>query len=311
LNAVAAFVISGLHRRAPTSVVSTNLRTLLWLSGYCFLNYLLFVFPFHAWNKGVSQRTTVASFLASNYNRSVIVAWLERRLNLKVQAALSCLAGAAGGVAVIVARPTLAGAVDICIASVVTIVVTAFLGMNSVYWLWAAPPGIRQVTRCEGLELRWYSPASTPAIQQLSRLLAAAAGLAFIGVAVLFTPALYVFTRLGNRQVLNFLNALLLVIGLSTVVIVGILPQVSLSRIIHQGKRLALDNLAKAIGNSAPSTADATVSRELIGLYEQVRSSPSSAISMEPLLVYGFSLSTALIPVVVQLTVPPASPSGP
>lgn len=296
----------------PHLLANMEAGTDVWLGCFTVLVYALIFFPVFALNRWTRHAHEFSHFIGTDTNRAFLIRWMDKRWGLGFQTFGCIAAGVSSVVLVAFASNQIETVSVVPIPVYVLLFMASFFGSNAVYWLWQSGLLLRVIGSFNNLAIRWNSPASTPMIINLSRMLGFAALLCAIGVALTFTPAIYFYGHIGGSGALLVADLLALGIGLSTLCVVGLLPQVWLAKLIQREKRSSLTVISRQLPLAARDIAtQPTVHGKAIEpwvtSYDLIHKSPSTAISIEPIIAYSAAVLAALVPVMFQLFGPHAS----
>jgi len=274
-----------------------------WLVYYTILNCCLLEFPRFAWLRLVRITDRIDDMLESAADKDKLIWWMKQRLRLYPQLLLSIGAGGAGLITLRIVAPFLAGKIQFCVASYLSVFITAALGANGVYWLWLVPFLIYRLHKFPSLRVTWNSPVRTPAIRDLSRLLGVSALLTSVGVILFVIPLLYVYFSVQSVQSLLFLNTVSFAASLGTLLFVTVFPQYWLSGIVYREKCKILDELSAEIDNHrgngfADDTLPSLAAK--INIYQAIDATSSSTIDAETLVKYTLAVLTIALPYIIQ-----------
>ncbi len=279
--------------------------TVIWLFYFAILNYCLLSFPQIAWSSLIKMSDTVDEMLDSESQRNEYISWMSQRLNLPNQVVLSTVGGAMGILAIAVFTPFLSTILEIRTASYVSVVITASLGLNAVYWLWGVPLQLYKLFQFESLKLTWNNPSGTPGVREQSRLLGFSAILSAIGLVLFVTPLLWVnFSVHPNSVYTSTINTIAFIASMGTVVFIAISPQYWLSAIVYREKNKILDELGKEIIAQRSKKSDTTAKWELleskINVYHSISTSSTYTVDMQTLANYAIAFLTTILPYIIQ-----------
>lgn len=282
--------------------------SLAWLAYYAVLNICLMVFPTLQWRRLVHDSEDVDALFMSDSDRQITIARFETWLRWPYQLGLSVTASIAGVLALHYAASPIAHEVTMCPASYISITISSVLGANAIYFIWAVPHLVRYLAQLERLRLRWWSPATTPAIDRLSLLLAESAGLAAIGVSLFLIPIVYVVSVTTGRWSVALLTASLIG-SVGTVVFIAIVPQWWLGAIVQRTKEQVLETLSNDIdqdpalltGAAGASPEDATRNERAVNMYAVVVSSPTLPNQLKSVVAGVFSVFAVMLPYIIEL----------
>lgn len=279
--------------------------TMIWLSYFAILNCCLLLFPKIAWSNLIKMSDSVDDMLDSETQRSEYISWMSRRLNLPNQTLLSVLGGVAGILAIAIFTPFLSKILEIRIASYVSVIITASLGLNAVYWIWGVPLQLYKLFQFESLKLTWNNPSGSPGIRDQSRLLGYSAILSAIGLVLFVTPLLWVnFSVHPNSVYTSLINTIAFIASTGTVIFIAISPQYWLSAIVYREKNKILDQLSKEIVAQYSEESNVTTKWEIlelkINIYHSISASSTYAVSIQTLINYAVAFLTTILPYIIQ-----------
>lgn len=277
-----------------------------WLIYFAFLNYFLLVFPQIAWARVIKISDDVDDILELENNKKNYISWMSRRLNLRVQIVLSIFGGIIGIAAAIIFSSSLAGIVELCIASYISIFITCSFGINAVYWLWSVPLQIQRLNQFPSLRLTWNNPAKTPGIRSQSQLLGLSSILCAFGVVMFIMPIIWAYSSLQQSDNLfTVANIFAFLVCLSTVVFVSVYPQYWLSAIVYREKYRILDKLSNEIYAIYTNSKVEDYSiwpylESKVNVYQTIYSTSSFTIDIPTLGKYIVAFITLAFPFIIR-----------
>jgi hypothetical protein len=290
--------------------LSSNGYLTWWLAYSVIMNYCLLVFPQVTWSNLVNLSDMVDNLLETQEDKLEYIAWMTRRLNLRVQLILSFVGGLLGILILLLFSLWSKGTVQVDIPSTLSVLITGSLGINAVYWLWGVPLQIQKLYLFSQTHVKWNDPAGTPGIRSQSQLLGISAILAAIGVAIFIVPLLwFLFSLPIGILLVDVINVTAFAASLATVFFVAVFPQYWLSAIVYREKNRILDSLEKEISTDrAKKQRNALAKWQLIehkvNVYQAIKSTSISTIDIQTLGNYAIAILTTALPYVIQWLTP-------
>lgn len=283
---------------------STKGVALGWVFYYMILTASLLTMPNYSWLHLMKVSDEIDGILTGISDKRGIIKWMESRLNLKIQVALSILGGISGVIALAYISPFFSIYLEFGLASYAQVFLNALLGTNAVYWLWQATFLLRRLTKFSKLGLTWYYPIDTPAITKLSRLLAISSFFSLFGMVLTIFPLFLLITLVGSAE-LVFLSTLIFFVTLSTVLFVTIFPQHWLIKIVKRERNQLLSELHNEIGKvrveKSPKVSDQLDLKYL--LYHNIRKMPLSNFDIKTIFNYFVAIVLAFFPYFIKLII--------
>jgi len=199
--------------------------TLIPLGIFAVLGYCLVAFPRITWRQLTSDSSSHEELLPSATAEDELASWMAKQLRIGPQ-----IAGAAAAflfaipVALIVVHALHLHAQD-CIPYIISVAVTATLGVSNVWWLWHAPALIRWLAHQPVLQLDWRSPADSHGLRQLRALMLKSSVRATIGVSLFSLALVITAARAGHSLAVQFFAYAGLCASFATVVFILVIPQ--------------------------------------------------------------------------------------
>jgi hypothetical protein len=277
------------------------------LTNLAVLNCCLFLFPLTTWRALIGVSGDLNTMFGSSFNRSSMINWTWARLSLRVQLPLTIGGSAIGLVAAVVVRQAAEKHVSFCPSSYVSTTMAGGLGLNSCYWLWVVPLLIKQVGTLGDLKIRWHSPADTPALRKMSRILVHSSWRTGVGIALAISPLLYLSHVVVRHESIVPFNIFVAIAGLATLISIGATPQYWLSNVILESRERTLDRISiyvAQLGNPADmDSQNIEHLGQVLGVYQSVSDSRTSTISSDTLTQYIAAGLALVIPFVVQFVI--------
>jgi hypothetical protein len=268
IGPIAVVVSASLDRR-------TLNFTLAPLGIFAVLNFCSVVFPRSTWRQLVSDSRAHEELLPSGTVENQLVRWMAKQLRLGPQ-----IVGAAAAfvfaipIALIVVHALHLDARD-CVPYVISVALTATLGVNNVWWLWRAPAFIRWLARQPALRLDWRSPAESHGLRQLRALMLISSVRATVGV-ILFSLALVITAaRVGHSLAVSLFAYGGLCASFATVVFILVVPQYWLVTCVKRNRATLIARLRSTLPTQVPSSAESGGTTVAMLLY--IESRPTSA----------------------------------
>ena len=287
------FNLLGLH---------TSGAALVWVLYYILLSYCLIQFPQYAWLSLIRLSDKISSMISGQSEKMILTKWFERKLDLVFQAKLSILSGVLSVLVLFYLSPFFSPYVQFGVASYLQVFLNAALGVNSVYWLWQIPLFHYRLSTITGLNLSWYSPTDTPAVNSLSRLLAYSSFMSVFGMILTLFPLFYYINKIGNPRVV-FISTALFLISAFTVLFVTIFPQYWLIKIVKKSKALTLDKMSAEIDTLQSANMNSRVIENKIILYHNIKKAPVSILNINSILNYSIAILLAFFPYILKLII--------
>jgi hypothetical protein len=274
-----------------------------WLIHYVTLNFLLCVFPRSSYMRLIQLARDLDEMLGTPGNRALLISWTNWWMRLRPQIILSIVGGISGMVAAGTAEYFLAGKLPLCFAAYVSVFLTSALGINTLYWLWAAPFLVYRLHLFPSLHVTWNSPINTPAIRNISRLMGTSAIRASVGLLLFMSPMAWGYVFLQHDDYLLYITIIGLSVSLGTVLFVTVFPQYWLATIAYREKQRILNELAVTIEKNrldAHSQADWSTLEAKIGIYQAIAGTSTFPIEAETAAKYVLALITTVLPFIAQ-----------
>lgn len=276
-----------------------------WLLEAALLNWCLLEFPQLAWSGLIQISDAIDDMLTTPDHKSAVTLWEARRLQLRPQIVLSIVGGCIGIVALKIAAPLLAVQLQFCFASYVSVFLSASLGANAIYWLWAIPLLLRRLAKFPSLQVCWICPVNTPGIRELSSLLGLSAVLSAIGVGLFTAPLLWVNSSMQSGAVTSIISTLAFLASLGTVFFIAVFPQYWLSAIIYRERYKVLDQLSTEIQNGLLTSSGATEGKwpsieAKVNVYEAVNATRVLTVDIATISRYVLAAFTTGVPYIIE-----------
>lgn len=277
-----------------------------WIVYFSILVVLLFVFPRIAWLRLVAISDNIDKLFLTRDDARTYIDFVAYRLRPARQLAFSALTSAFAVVALVVSESHFLQG-RLFWGEIVLAALLGFLGGNAVYWLWSVPNFILRLGRFERLNLSLLSPAHTPAVLALSRLLGTSSVLAMIGALMLVLPLVYYALQFASAW--GQLNVVAVGIGcLGTVLFVAVAPQWALARMGRRHREDTLDSVTAQLNGYRTGTLELPSELAALGrafglmvVYQQVLRAPNLAVQTDVVVKYVVSLISTLSPILTLL----------
>jgi hypothetical protein len=304
-------VLLGLRSAAPAALIPAlfelslrfgypslalhSLRAISWVAALTVVDLLGLLCAWRGWSLFARSAPSVDDLMAKSAAREEISSWLAKAMSWRRQGLLSVLFGLIACLLLRIAEPEIRTQLEINFPSYVAVAWTGMIGGNCVYWLVALSDLVRRILRLPDLSLIWHSPASTPAIAQLSggfAFMTMATLAAFVCVEVLAVRS----AAYGQSNVLTSLTTVIPVLAGVGALVVGILPHWWLYSAVRDGRRAALRALLPLAGDRVPTTTEqAALVRDNVSLYREVETSPSLPFSTAAMVQYAAAVLGTLV----------------
>jgi hypothetical protein len=272
-------VDSGQALRTPQAVA--------WLIALSGLDTITLLLGWRTWSLFSRAGPSIDDLLVTCTGRDQLAAWLAAALSVKRQIAWSVLVAAAALILLRLTQPAVEANLEMSLVSYVAVAWTGAIGGNSIYWLIALSEFGRQVLLRRDLNLVWHSPASTPAIAELSDtfgFLTMAGLVMFIALELLN----YAASQYGASNVLSALSKLFPVGAGIAILSAGLMPHFWLYQTVREARRSTLRVLRSLTGDEPPDTPDSLARLQgSIELYRLVETSPGLPFSTASMVQYG------------------------
>jgi hypothetical protein len=278
--------------------------TLIVVVVYVLLNYVLLSYARDTWLRLVGASLAIERLLPDVTTSEELARWVNKRLNLLVQALVSVVAGAGGAVLAVEIIRVLGAAARHSPGYVVSISMTAALGCNAFWWLWQAPYLIARVVRFPVLKLSWVSPLSTPGVKQARELLLLASRRATVGMLLFAGPIVGTTLAAPDSALLLTVSAAALALSLLTVVFLLIAPQWWLIMRVRRDKERVLARIATQIPEQIPDRnhpVSASLLRS-VHMYRLVEAAPVVRWDLKFLVSAFLMFAAAALPAIPLIT---------
>ncbi len=279
-----------------------NPQVLLWIAYFSSLLALLIRFPRISWLRLVGLSDAIDSLFINKEDEEAYIKFVERRLKIGRQLFFSVLCTEIILFVFLIGHADLMQGTDIW-GAIVLVALNTMLGSNAVYWLWSVPNFIVRLSKFPALNLSVLSPAHTPSVLALSRLLGTSTLFATIGATLFGLPIVYyglTVASVGGIIIILVVSTL----SLATVLYVALSPQYSLARMARRHREQTLDSITKElqgykVGMLDLPTNPAELARvfALTLLYQQVQRAPNLAVQTEVMVKYAVGFASLLSPI--------------
>lgn len=277
-------------------------ESLAWLLYYAGFNYYALLCPTYTWARLMRVSPDIDAMLWTSSQQRDFVAWMRERVHLGRQTMPALAAVLVALVVLRIVDPLLRSTVPFCFASYVSVALSAFLMFNNAYWVISLASIVRKVTSYPDLRFAWPSPAETPGIDELSRLLGWTSLVTAGGVLAAIIPIVYASSASGASLV-----PILVVSSCGSIALVlfaGIFPQYWLSRAIRIGKGRILRELDMIIGalpNGLSGESELEDLDHRANLYRAISSSPNSTLRSGTIAQYVAAIIASIVTVAVAI----------
>ncbi len=277
-------------------------ESLIWLLYYAGFNCYALLCPTYTWARLMRISPDIDAMLWIPTQQRHFVAWMTKRVNLRKQLRPALAAVLVGLVILRIIDPVLRSTVAFCFASYVSVAISAFLMLNNTYWVINLAAIVRRISSYPSLRFSWPSPADTPGVDELSRLLGWTSLVTAGGVLVGIIPIVY--TSSAAEESLVPILAMSCFGSIALVLFAGIFPQYWLSRAIRIGKGRLLRDLDTVIGalpRSVSSESELEGLDRRANLYRAISSSPNSTLRSGTIAQYAGAIIASIVTVAVAI----------
>jgi MFS family permease len=289
-------------------------QTILWrwdlisfMMCYGLIIALLYLFPRIAWLQLVGMSDKIDKLFVAEEHRASYILFIDRQLRLGRQIVFGVICILLAIAIVYAVRPYFARLPLYGSGLLLITVIVSWLEASAVYWLWTVPHFIRRLSITPKLRLSNVSPAHTPALLALSRLLAASALMAIAGMLVTITPVLWYAFYFASIEALTVV-VFVAIVGMCVVLFVSLAPQYWLAKAARHHKEQCLDVIVRqmnAYGIDHQSfrikDIDAPQTLALVTLHSEILKAPMLAAQFDVLAKYGVAFASAMSPLLPLL----------
>jgi len=304
---ISPFLVAAVAARyeyVPTSEVNAYLGWIFYMLILGFVFVPLFarigVSLFHGLTPALEEALTPEGRRA--YDR-----WADFWTASTPQYVFAAVFGAGAGIALKYAsQADTTGSVNIHvgIASYVSVVVTGFLVACGAYWSIGGSALSYMLSVPGRLRLSPYAPASTPGLEMLSRYYRLAFYAVSIGVALCMVPILsWAYASPGSWH-LAWVKRVLFGVSVCTSLVVGIVPQLFLSRAVARERRISFNEVSTRLDTMRIATGTATNEDSVhIAWLQTLTASRVSTLSESAIVGIVVGAATTLAPLVVPVLI--------
>lgn len=166
------------------------------------------------------------------------------------------------------------------------------------YWIAAGSALSVPLTRADAMYLSPYAPANTPGVEMLGRCYRLAFYGAAVGVSLCLIPSMQWIYDVNSMQATIF-KVGLFVLGVTAVMVIGLLPQWRLSRMVADSRREAFGRISTELSRLGPNAGDDPRHAYLLTWLQTVTSSKPSTVSESAIVGLLLALATAFVPYVL------------
>ncbi|MDQ0144975.1 hypothetical protein [Pseudarthrobacter niigatensis] len=266
-----------------------------WLWGFAAIDFIVLLASVGAWTV-VARRTADLDHMVSDTTDAALVSgWLNRKLSFHLQAPPPVFSAIAAVAFIYLVQEPISPFIHVSLASYLSVFWTAFIGGNSLYWLYVAPGMVSVIARCQHLHLWWQNPAMTPALRALSD------GLAFSASAVLTGGICATFLGFFGPQTVQVPLIQVLLIGFFVVVMLSavqvvLAPTIHIYAMIRRRKFDVLRKISDEVGDlERVLKRERTYDVEFSSLFLAVAETPNLPFSTSTVVQYsaGFAATIA------------------
>ncbi|MDD5773250.1 MAG: hypothetical protein PHX78_07275 [bacterium] len=302
--AIFTITISPLFLDLPFFYVNfhTAGTALCWVLFYTTLTYCLLKFSQTAWLSLIKLTEHINNLLATETNKKLLIDLINKYINLKKQIISSFITGIVGITILYYLSPFFSKFVKFGFASYFQVFLNAFLGMNAVYLFWVGTLYFYRVKSMANLSLCWYSPADTPAISELSALLASCALKSIVGLVLLLFPLFYYINKISSPQIV-YATSFIFSLSISAAISITFFPQYWLIQIVKKQKDQSLAELRIKIDSMFIAGEKEETINKKIALYHNIRQSPDSVMDINSTINYLLSVTLTFAPYLLKYVI--------
>ncbi len=219
-----------------------------WLWGFASVDFIIILASVGAWTFVARKTDDIDNLVNDPSDAAVVSSWLDRWLSWQRQAAAPLLSASGAFLFLLFAQEPLSPFLHVSLASYLSVIWTAVIGGNALYWLYVAPGMVGAIAKCSNLSLWWQNPAMTPALRVLSD------GLAFAASALLAGGFCITFLGFFGPQTIQVPLIQLVLVGFFIVVMLSavqvvLAPTLHIYRIIRNKKLEVLRKISEEVGD--------------------------------------------------------------
>lgn len=302
LSAIPAIVEVSLGGRGGFETLGDRRSGIAFVYFYA-LTLLCLWSPHYTWSRLTELSASLDAALPNRADRLDVAAWLRRHSRPAVYFPLCIFVGVAStAVSVVLLGPALEPDVPFSVGSHVAIFLVAVVAFENLLWVMRLPRLVWVFSR-KRLDLYWHNPASTPAIDRLTRLLGSTALLGLLGGASIGVPIVYAwsFLRATSGAAIVWVAPVAM---LATFLLTGLLPQYVAYRAVAESRRRALQDLIGQypdVSLARPPNDPSAI--EAARTWALVYDAPSWVIRRETVVQYGAALLATAITLFVTIAI--------
>ncbi|BAN00535.1 hypothetical protein YM304_02210 [Ilumatobacter coccineus YM16-304] len=259
--------------------------------------------PHYTWNRLTELSASLDTAIPNRADRLDVASWLERHSRPMRYFPLCLIVGVSSTVVSVAwLGPALEPDVPFSIGSHAAIFLVAVFAFENLLWVMRLPRLVWVISR-KRLDLYWHNPASTPAIDRLTRLLGSTALLGLLGGASIGLPIVYAwsFLRATSGAAIVWVAPVAM---LATFLLTGLLPQYVAYQAVAESRRRALQDLIGQypdVSLARPPHDRSAI--EAARIWALVYDAPSWVFRRETVVQYGAALLATAITLFVTIAI--------